>query len=171
MCQLSEDSFQMPTIRLEKLTLNANDCPTNCLNVLAGHASPLRWFQLYHPRGMNLTVQDQFQEIFRKFTQLAKHDLRTLRITDEEMVYVFRHLTHLRHLLLEPCVSENGIEYFCSEHQTVSNLKRLQTLQIWVCPIKVLQRLNLNFKFKGLTKLVPQFCHRSEKFSILQLYI
>uniref|UniRef100_A0A1A9X500 F-box domain-containing protein n=1 Tax=Glossina brevipalpis TaxID=37001 RepID=A0A1A9X500_9MUSC len=297
-CQLSEHTFQMPKIRLEKLSLSVNDCPLNCLNVLATHASSLRWLQLYVPKGMNLTVQGHFQEIFRKFTQLeellidgvgnmeyrrlileylpkenplktialsltrdvdlveliiqkwrnsleclklkyyhraentasqlnfmncklrslewyggpltpqefldcvatktnqtltelklfslhvtgeffdtlfqrlpnlAKLDLRGVRITDEEMVYVFRHLTHLRHLSLDPCVSENGIEYLCSELHSVSNLKRLQTLQICLCPIKALQILNLNFKFKKLTKLVPQFCHRSGKLSVLTI--
>uniref|UniRef100_A0A1A9UYK6 F-box domain-containing protein n=1 Tax=Glossina austeni TaxID=7395 RepID=A0A1A9UYK6_GLOAU len=108
----------------------------------------------------NLTPK-LFWDLFQRLPNLTTLDFSCNQITDLEMNYLFRHLVHLRHLFLDACKSENDIKLFCST-PNISNLAKLQTLQTCLCPIKVLEILNLDFKFKELTKLYLSPCSRSK---------
>uniref|UniRef100_A0A1A9VLP1 F-box domain-containing protein n=1 Tax=Glossina austeni TaxID=7395 RepID=A0A1A9VLP1_GLOAU len=88
--------------------------------------------------------KESFCVLTQRLPNLVVLDFKELHssISDEEMLNIFRYLTRLQHLLLKPCVSENGINHLCSEYN-ISNLKRLKTLRSCFCPIKVLPIISI----------------------------
>ncbi|KAL9925416.1 uncharacterized protein ACN2A1_013027 isoform 1-T2 [Glossina fuscipes fuscipes] len=108
---------------------------------------------------------ESFCVLIRRLPNLKILDLRGLntKITDKEMFYIFEHLIHLRRLFLDPCASKNSITGL---KPNISNLKRLEILESCLCPIKVLQLLDIEIKFKGLTTLDLKCCKRAEKLSV-----
>lgn len=107
-----------------------------------------------------------FGDLLQRLPYLIALDLRGTQstITDEEMNYIFRYLIHLRQLALGRCAHGNN-DFPCSA-ANISNLKCLQTLMSCFCPIKILQILNLNFKFIELKYLHIEPCERSSDLSI-----
>uniref|UniRef100_A0A1A9WXT1 F-box domain-containing protein n=1 Tax=Glossina brevipalpis TaxID=37001 RepID=A0A1A9WXT1_9MUSC len=154
--------------KLRRLKLNAYGLkPQSLLHSIAPKINKtLTELKLFgsHPVG------ELFCVLAHRVPNLTTLDLKGLisTITDEEMGNIFQNLIHLRHLCLEPCVSEKDIEYLCSK-PNISNLKRLQTLYSCFCPIKVLVILNLDFKFRELTKMELIACKRFRKLSISRL--
>uniref|UniRef100_A0A1A9WM12 F-box domain-containing protein n=1 Tax=Glossina brevipalpis TaxID=37001 RepID=A0A1A9WM12_9MUSC len=94
----------------------------------------------------------------------------TSNITDEEIGYIFRYLTHLRKLSLPPCVGKNNIKYLCSK-PNISNLKGLRTLASCLCPIRVLHIINVDFQFKDLSQLHLHDCNRNKRLTQMFLDI
>uniref|UniRef100_A0A1A9WHB8 F-box domain-containing protein n=1 Tax=Glossina brevipalpis TaxID=37001 RepID=A0A1A9WHB8_9MUSC len=118
----------------------------------------LRELNLFHSR----LIGQSFCTLVQRLPNLIALNLTgcNSKVGDEEMVYIFRHLPQMRHLFLPPCISQNGIEYLCS-NSNISNLKRLQTLSSCLCPINVVQILNLNVKFKELRYFKLYSCQRN----------
>uniref|UniRef100_A0A1A9V809 F-box domain-containing protein n=1 Tax=Glossina austeni TaxID=7395 RepID=A0A1A9V809_GLOAU len=108
---------------------------------------------------------ESFCTLMERLPNLRILDVRGLKtkLTDKEMFYIFEHLIHLRRLFLDPCVSENCITDL---KPNISKLKRLEILESCVCPIKVLQLLGMEVKFKQLTTLDLKCCKRSDKLSV-----
>uniref|UniRef100_A0A1A9ZM04 F-box domain-containing protein n=1 Tax=Glossina pallidipes TaxID=7398 RepID=A0A1A9ZM04_GLOPL len=109
---------------------------------------------------------ESFYLLVQRLPNLTFLTVAVSKLTDDQMCYIFRHLTRLRHLSLPPCFSETEIDYLKAN---ISSLKRLQTLQLCLCPIKVMRILNLNFKFKKLNELYLQACKRTGKVSAQEL--
>ncbi|KAI9584135.1 hypothetical protein GQX74_010470 [Glossina fuscipes] len=109
---------------------------------------------------------DMFCTLVQRVPNLITLNLKKhwSNITDIEMVCIFGHLRHLRHLFLQPCVSENDIKYLCSK-PNISNLTELETLQSCLCPLKVIHIINSNIEFKALQKLDIFGCNRTRKLS------
>uniref|UniRef100_A0A1B0AAV0 F-box domain-containing protein n=1 Tax=Glossina pallidipes TaxID=7398 RepID=A0A1B0AAV0_GLOPL len=110
-----------------------------------------------------------FCDLVQRLPNLTNlHFLPKSKISYEEMGYIFRHLISLQQLTLPVCESQADMEYLSSE-PNVSNLKSLQMLWSCLCPIKVLEILNLNFQFKELRELHVRFCQNSKNLSSLKL--
>uniref|UniRef100_A0A1A9ZVK8 F-box domain-containing protein n=1 Tax=Glossina pallidipes TaxID=7398 RepID=A0A1A9ZVK8_GLOPL len=107
-----------------------------------------------------------FGDLLQRLPYLIDLDLRGTQstITDEEMNCIFRYLIHLRQLALGRCIHDNNDFPYSTDN--ISNLKCLQKLMSCFCPIKILQILNLNFKFIELKYLHIEPCERSSDLSV-----
>uniref|UniRef100_A0A1B0A3Z7 Uncharacterized protein n=1 Tax=Glossina pallidipes TaxID=7398 RepID=A0A1B0A3Z7_GLOPL len=111
----------------------------------------------------DLGGEEFYSTLIQRLPNLTELDLSALYICDEDMTYIFRYLVHMRKLFLPPCSGNPNEEDLLSK-PNISELKRLQTFQSCLRPIKVLPISNSNFKFQELIKLHLLDCLRNKRF-------
>ncbi|KAI9583431.1 hypothetical protein GQX74_005179 [Glossina fuscipes] len=108
--------------------------------------------------GSFLFTPNKFFDLIKYLPNLTALNLASC-VYHDDMGYIFKHLVNLRYLFLPPCESSESIRSFCAK-PNITNLKKLRALSSCCCPIVVISKLSVNFKFKELSKLALLHCER-----------